>query len=57
MEQFRINARKRVRVRENTGVGFTVFCCSLIGIGAFRGVADTRSILSVALVSESYIFS
>jgi Na+-driven multidrug efflux pump len=37
-------------------LGLPFFCCSLIGIGAFRGVADTRSILNVALVSESVHF-
>ena len=47
------SAEDYVRVR---ALGLPFFCCSLIGIGAFRGVADTKSILNVALVAESVHF-
>ena len=47
------SALEYVKIR---ALGLPFFCCSLIGIGAFRGVADTRSILNVALVSESVHF-
>ncbi|CAL6299720.1 unnamed protein product [Bathycoccus prasinos] len=47
------SALEYVKIR---ALGLPFFCCSLIGIGAFRGVADTRSILNVAVVSESVHF-
>ena len=52
---------ERIKAQRTTfacALEFAFFCCSLIGIGAFRGVADTKSILNVALVAESvHLFS
>ena len=50
----RESAEEYVKIR---ALGLPFFCCSLIGIGAFRGVADTRSILNVAIIAESVHFA